>query len=70
MRAEQMLKMCLRKKKYRDLKLAKNAAKYATDKYGKLHYVYLCPLCLNYHLTTHKQEGSYYYYDPDKQKGN
>ena len=60
MNAEQMYKMCFHKKKYRTLNYAIKVAKELTEKFGKRQYVYLCPLCLNYHMTTHKQEGTKY----------
>lgn len=52
MNAEQMHKMCLRKRKYKSEQLALKYAKECDIKYGKTHRVYYCPLCGFYHLTT------------------
>ena len=60
MNAKHMLKMCLGKKAYKTPDFAKNIAKICSEKYGKPYYVYKCPLCFKYHLTTHKHEGAYY----------
>lgn len=62
MNAEHMLKMCLKKKRYRSLDFAKNRAKEYSKKFETTQYVYLCTLCGAYHITTHKHEGAYYYY--------
>ena len=50
--AEQMYKMCLHKRKYKTQNKASEYAKKFTEKSGVEHRVYLCPLCLYYHLTT------------------
>lgn len=57
MKAEQMYKMCLRKRKYKSEQLAMQYAKECDAKYGKKHRVYYCPLCGFYHLTTKELKG-------------
>jgi rubrerythrin len=52
MNAEQMYKMCLKKRKYKSEKIAQKYAKECDKKYGGTHRVYYCPLCGYYHLTT------------------
>lgn len=47
-----MYKMCLRKVKYKTQQYAEEKAKEYEEKYNIKHYVYFCPLCGNYHLTT------------------
>lgn len=52
MDAEQMYRMCLKKRKYKTEKQALQKAQEYTEKYEKIHRVYYCPLCGFYHLTT------------------
>ena len=51
MKAEQMYKMCLHKRKHRNKETAEKWRKILSERY-KEHRVYLCPLCLYYHLST------------------
>ena len=53
--AEVMYKMCLHKRRYKTLEKAERAAKFMTDKYGKIQTPYYCPVCQAYHLTTHQK---------------
>ena len=52
MDAGQMYRMCLKKRKYKTEKQAKEAAIHYTEKYQKEHRVYYCRLCGCFHLTT------------------
>lgn len=52
LKAEQMYKMCLHKRKYRNKEIAEKWRKILSEKYNKEHRVYLCPLCRYYHLST------------------
>lgn len=43
---------CLSKKKYHDYNFALKKAEELTKLFGKKHYVYYCPYCFKYHMTT------------------
>lgn len=47
-----LYRMCLSKRKFKTKEYAEKAAEYNTKKYGVQQYVYYCPYCFNYHLTT------------------
>lgn len=53
--AERMLRMCLKKRKYKNKEIAEEIAIECTKKYGTEHRVYWCSLCGFYHLTTKKK---------------
>lgn len=57
LKAEQMYRMCLKKRKYKSEEVAKQIAKQCDEKYGVTHRVYYCPLCGHYHLTTKDLKG-------------
>lgn len=60
MDAKHMHTMCLRKRAYKTRKYAIKKAEEFSKYFNVKYYVYYCPLCFNYHLTTHKHEGAKY----------
>ena len=47
-----LYRACLSKRKYRtEEKATEYAAKY-TEQFGKKQYVYYCPYCFNFHITS------------------
>ena len=53
-------KMCHEKKAFKFLKQARNAVKFCNKNYNVQMYIYMCPYCGCYHLTSHKQENTLY----------
>lgn len=47
-----MYRACLAKRRYRTKEYADKMAEFYTEKYGKQQYVYYCPYCFGYHLTS------------------
>ena len=59
-RINYLYKSCFHKKCYTTLEFAKEKAIQFKEMFNKDYYIYLCPVCLNYHLTTHKRKGVKY----------
>lgn len=51
-----MYHQCLKKKILRTKEYAEEVARKMTQKTGKEISCYLCPICLNYHLTSHPRD--------------
>lgn len=52
--------MCYSKKAYKTLQLARKCAKKCKVRYDVDFYIYMCPLCGEYHFTAHKWDGVLY----------
>lgn len=47
-----LYRACVSKRRYRTIEYAQKMAKIFTEKYGTPQYVYYCPYCFGYHLTS------------------
>lgn len=59
-RFDRVEKMCMRKKSYPKRKTARKRIRELIKGDGKQRYVYKCPICQNYHITTHAPEEYFY----------
>lgn len=57
-KAEHMYKMCLRKVRFRDEKIALKVARDKEKEYNCKNNVYFCPLCGGWHITTVKSKDN------------
>lgn len=51
-----LYRSCLSKKRYNSLAKAKKYAEKYTEMFGKQQYVYYCPYCFGYHITSHPRK--------------
>lgn len=51
-----MYRACLSKVRYKTETFAQERAKFYSTKYGKPQYVYYCPYCFGYHITSVPRE--------------